>query len=105
MTPTSTQWQSYENVAINTKGFALQPSLAPTIDSITGRTLKKAVVGSTQNTSHTRDMKYYIALGRVRAAHDLLVTEALPRMIFLMVHIHGRLSCSASCKAINQQMQ
>eukprot|EP00973_Karenia_brevis_P062593 8702699-Karenia_brevis.AAC.1 len=58
--PTSTQWTLYEDVTIKSKGFALQPHFASRIDSITGRTLCKAMVdlGSWRhNTSYATDMK------------------------------------------------
>eukprot|EP00973_Karenia_brevis_P004894 674385-Karenia_brevis.AAC.1 len=42
--PTNTQWTLYEDVTINSKGFTTQPHFASTIDSITGRTLDKAIM-------------------------------------------------------------
>eukprot|EP00973_Karenia_brevis_P012084 1639933-Karenia_brevis.AAC.1 len=80
-----TKWKLYEDVTINSKGFALQPYFASRIDSITGRTLHRALVdlGSwRQNTSYVTDMKAYIALSRVRAAHDSMLTDILPPTIF-----------------------
>eukprot|EP00973_Karenia_brevis_P061230 8514018-Karenia_brevis.AAC.1 len=35
-----------------------------------------------QNTSHATDMNSYIALSRVRAAHDLMLTDTLAQSIF-----------------------
>eukprot|EP00973_Karenia_brevis_P045900 6355847-Karenia_brevis.AAC.1 len=72
MLPTNTPWTLYEDVAINSRGFALQPHFASTMDSIIGRALYTAIVdlGSwRRNTSYATDMKDYIALSRVRAAH------------------------------------
>eukprot|EP00973_Karenia_brevis_P051403 7139304-Karenia_brevis.AAC.1 len=67
--PTNAQWTLYEEVTINSKGFALQPHFASAVDSITGRTLDRAIVdlGSRkQNTSYASGMKGYIALSRSR---------------------------------------
>eukprot|EP00973_Karenia_brevis_P014988 2045295-Karenia_brevis.AAC.1 len=72
------------------------------INSITGQTLDKAIadVGHwTQDTSHASDMKCYIALSRVWAAHDLLLTNVLPPTIFQVVLILGQRSCSPFYKA------
>eukprot|EP00973_Karenia_brevis_P044651 6183149-Karenia_brevis.AAC.1 len=59
----------------------MRPHFASTIDSVTGRILDKAIVDLgtwTQNTSYASDMKGYIALSRVRTAHDLLLTDMWP---------------------------
>eukprot|EP00973_Karenia_brevis_P039522 5455071-Karenia_brevis.AAC.1 len=61
---------------------------------MTGRTLDKAIVDLgkwTQNTLYASDMKGCIALSRVRAAHDLLLTCL--QLCFPVVRTRGLQSC------------
>eukprot|EP00973_Karenia_brevis_P090612 12403431-Karenia_brevis.AAC.1 len=77
----NTQWTPYEDVTINSKGFALQPHSASKNDSITGRILDKAIVDLgnwAQKVSYATHMNGYIAFSCDRAAHELLLTDMLP---------------------------
>eukprot|EP00973_Karenia_brevis_P063113 8774880-Karenia_brevis.AAC.1 len=80
--PTNARWTLYEDVTINSRGFALQPHFASPIDSITGRTLDNAIVHLGSWPSYATDKKGHIALRRVRAAHELMLTDMLPPTMF-----------------------
>eukprot|EP00973_Karenia_brevis_P094433 12422457-Karenia_brevis.AAC.1 len=59
--------RSDTKVTIHTKGFAISPYFSSTIDSITGKTVNKAIVDLQQWESFTRystALKAYIALSR-----------------------------------------
>eukprot|EP00973_Karenia_brevis_P049564 6878874-Karenia_brevis.AAC.1 len=90
--PTNTPWTLYEDVTINSKGFASQPHFASTVNSIIGRALNRAIadLGSwRQNTSYAMDMKAYTAVSPVRAAHDSMLTDMLAPTFFLAMRTHG----------------
>jgi len=78
--PRTTDWHLYSSsetkVTIHTKGFAVSPYYSSKIDSITGRAVTKAIVDIPIWEAFTRfsiAVKIYIAISRVRKAHDILL--------------------------------
>ena len=72
-------------MTIHTKGFAISPYFSSTIDSITGRTVEKALVDLPPWEAYTKystAMKAYIALSRVRKADDILIQEIMSPTLF-----------------------
>ena len=87
--PRTTDWHLFSSedttVTIHTKGYAISPYYSSTIDSITGRTVDKAIVDIPDWQAFTRystAMKIYIAMSRVRKAHDILLDKVMSPTLF-----------------------
>ena len=87
LTPVNGQWflDTEENILISRKGYPIIPNFSTTIDGATGRTLTSSIADLGEfadKATHTRAMKGYIALSRVRCAGDLLIAQPFSPALF-----------------------
>ena len=87
MRPVSVWWMldEAENIDIQRRGFPLVPNFSTTIHSATGRTLQTAIIDLADmyaRASFDAAMRGYIALSRVRKAHDLLFAQPFNPALF-----------------------
>jgi len=88
--PVTTYWNlgghfGSDAVEIRRRGYGMVPNFSTTIDGATGRTIDKSIAALgawTEVASPTRAMKGYIALSRVRCAHDILLAEPFSPCLF-----------------------
>ena len=88
LTAVSVRWKlgyGDDQAIIQRLGFPVVPNFSSTVHSATGRTLNSAIVdiGAIKEmpSFHTA-MKGYIALSRVKAAHDLLIAQPFNPLLF-----------------------
>ena len=87
MRPVNVWWilDAAENIDVQRRGFPIVPNFSTTIHSATGRTLDTAIVdlgNMVSKASFDFAMRGYIALSRVRKAHDLLLAQAFNPALF-----------------------
>ena len=91
-----------EQIEISRRGFPIVPNFSTTIDGATGRTLDSAIadLGDVRVLpSFTRARKGYIALSRVKKAHDLFLAQPFSPALFSL-GLHEALVQAKLCVCI-----